>query len=418
MSSSVTSGRLADCARSQSALACCSLSCCARSFRRRVEASSYCCAELLLRFLHLGRQRPVAKANAARRLVHQVDGLVREEAVGDVAGGELRGGLHRVVADRDLVMVLVARADPHEDRDGLLDRGLLDHDGLEAALERGVALDVLAELVERRRADALELAARERWLQDVGRVDRALGGAGADERVQLIDEEDDVVRVPELLDDLLEALLELAAVLGAGDERADVEGEHALPLQRLGHVALDDAVREALRDRGLADARLADEGGVVLRAAAQDLDDPLDLLLAADDRVELLGLGHRREVHAELVKRRGLGLGGLAARGGRLRGRGVLLAERGDDLVAHLFERHAERLEHARRDALALADEAEEEVLGADVAVAELAGLVDGQLDDLLGARRKGDLARGGGRVAAADDEFHGGADFGELHAK
>src|SRR5207244_9650835 len=112
---------------------------------------------------------------------------------------------------------------------------------LEAALERGVALDVLAELVERRRPDALQLPARERRLEDVGRVDRALGGTRADERVQLVDEQDDVVRVTELLDDLLEALLELTAVLRARDERADVQREDALALQRLRHGALHDA---------------------------------------------------------------------------------------------------------------------------------------------------------------------------------
>src|SRR5581483_1072536 len=260
--------------------------------------------ELLLGFLHVGRQRRVAQADAARGLVHEVDGLVRQEAIGDVACRELGRRLHRVVADGDLVVVFVARADAHEDRLRLLDRGLLDHHGLEAALERRVALDVLAGLVQRRRADALKLDARERRLQDVRRVDRTLRRTRPHERVQLVDEQDDVVRVTELLDDLLEALLELAAVLRARDERPDVEREHALALQRLGHVTLHDAVREALGDGGLADARLSDERRVVLGAAAQDLDDALDLLLAADDRIELLRLGHRGEVHAELIERR------------------------------------------------------------------------------------------------------------------
>ena len=112
--------------------------------------------------------------------------------------------------------------------------------------------------------------------------------------------------VLDLLDDLLEALLELAAVLRAGDERADVERQDALVEQRLGHVAGHDALRETLDDGRLADARLADEGGVVLGPARQDLDDPLDLLLAADDRIELAGARRLREVDAQLVDRRRL----------------------------------------------------------------------------------------------------------------
>ena len=75
--------------------------------------------------------------------------------------------------------------------------------------------------------------------------------------------------VLDLLEDGLEPLLELAAVLRAGDHRAEVEGDEALAAQRLGHVAVDDALGQALDDRGLADAGLADEHRVVLRAAAR-----------------------------------------------------------------------------------------------------------------------------------------------------
>jgi hypothetical protein len=160
----------------------------------------------------------VTQANARRGLVDQVDGLVGQVAVGDVADRQVGGGLDRLVRDRDLVVLLVPLADAHEDVDGLLERGLLDHDGLEAAFEGGVALDVLPVLVKRGRADALELATRQRRLEDVRGIDRAFGRAGTDERVQLIDEEDRVVRVAQLLDDLLEPFLELAAVLRAGDE--------------------------------------------------------------------------------------------------------------------------------------------------------------------------------------------------------
>ena len=70
--------------------------------------------------------------------------------------------------------------------------GCDDEDRLEAPLERGVLLDALAVLVERRRADAAQLAARERGLEQVGRVHRALGRAGADDGVQLVDEQDDL----------------------------------------------------------------------------------------------------------------------------------------------------------------------------------------------------------------------------------
>ena len=114
------------------------------------------------------------------------------EAVGDVAVGEHGRGDERGVADVDAVVRLVALLQPAQDRDRVRDGRLADEDRLEAPLERGVLLDVLAVLVERRRADRAQLAAREHRLEQVRRVDGALGRARADDRVQLVDEEDDL----------------------------------------------------------------------------------------------------------------------------------------------------------------------------------------------------------------------------------
>ncbi len=90
-----------------------------------------------------------------------------------------------------------------------------------------------------------------------------------------------------LLEHGLQPFLELAAVFRTGDQRAEVEREQLLVLQALRHVAIDDAQRQALGDGGLADAGLADQDGIVLGPARQHLDGAADLLVAADDRIEL-----------------------------------------------------------------------------------------------------------------------------------
>ena len=216
----------------------------------------------------LGRHRVDLDAQLARRLVDEVDRLVREEAVREVAVRQHGRRDERGVLDPHTVVDLVALLQPAQDADRVLDRRLGDVHLLEAALERGVLLDVLAVLVERRGADHAQLAAGEHRLDHVAGVHRALGGTGADDGVELVDERDDLAGgVGDLLEHGLQALLELAAVLGAGDHRAEVERDEALVLQAFGHVAVGDASREALDDRCLADARLADEHRVVLGAA-------------------------------------------------------------------------------------------------------------------------------------------------------
>ena len=233
-------------------------------------------------------------AQAAGRLVDQVDRLVGQEAVGDVALGELSGRDQRRVHDAHAVVHLVALAQTAQDRDRV-GHGRLAHEHRgEAPLERRVLLDVLAVLVERRRADRAQLAAREHRLEQVGRVDGALGRTGADDRVQLVDEQDDAaVGRGDLLEHGLEALLELAAVLRAGQQGAQVERPDAAPLEALGDVARDDALGEALDDRRLADAGLADQHRVVLGAPRQHLHRAPDLVVAPDHGIELAALGDR-----------------------------------------------------------------------------------------------------------------------------
>ncbi len=167
---------------------------------------------------------------------------------------------------------------------------------------------------ERGGADGAQLAASERGLEHVAGVDGALGGAGADESVQLVDEEDDLaVGLVDLLEHGFEAVFKLAAKLCAGEHRAQIQRDDALVAQDLRHVALEDAAREAFDDGGLADAGFADEYRVVLGAAAEYLDDTANLLIAADNGVELAAAGEVGQVLGVFFQRLELALGVLVS---------------------------------------------------------------------------------------------------------
>ena len=101
----------------------------------------------------------------------------------------------------------------------------------------------------------------------------------------------------------LQALFELAAIFGAGDERAHVERHQLLVFERFRHVAVDDAQRQAFDDRGLADAGLADQHRIVLGAARQHLDGAADFFVAADDGIELAAARRFGEVAGVFLQR-------------------------------------------------------------------------------------------------------------------
>ena len=193
--------------------------------------------------------------------------------------------------------------------------------------------------------------------------------------MDLVDEGDDLaVRVLDFVEHALQALLELTTVLRAGHHGAQVKGDELLALQGGGHVARHDTLGQALHDGGLADARLTDQHRVVLGTAAQDLNHTANLLVTADDRVELAFLGGGRQVGRVLLQSL---VRAFRVRAGDFRaaahaGHSLTQGSGGDAVFLQDFSRLV-RL--AGRDA-------DEQVLGGDVFVAHLLhfllGLGDG----------------------------------------
>ncbi len=284
-----------------------------------------------------GRQRINLHTQSGRGFVHQVDGLVRKEAVGDVALRQHGRGHNRGVLDAHAVVHFVALLQAAQNRDRVLDGRLADLDGLETALKRSVLLDVFAVLVERSRADGSQLAPRKRRLQHVGSVHRAFGRSRTDERVQLVNEQYDLpFGLGDFFQHRFEPVLELAAVLRARYQRREIERHDALGLEDFRHVAGDDPLGETLDDGRLAHSRLADQNWIVFRAPRENLHHAPNLFITADDGIELAAARRVREVARVLFDRAIGGFGILGRNAMAAANRGHCLQ---DGIVARAMAR-------------------------------------------------------------------------------
>ena len=261
---------------------------------------------------------------------------------------------------------LVTLLESAQDRDGVLDGGLAHVHLLESTFQRRILLDVFAVLVERGRADHAQFTARQHGLDHVAGVHGALGTARADDGVQFVDEGDHLTGgVGDLLQHCLQPLLELAAVLRSRQQAGDVERDESLVLQTLGNVAVGDATGQALDDGGLAHTGFADEHRVVLGATTEHLDDPANLGIATNHRIDLSVTGALGEVLSVLLECLELLLG-------------ILI---GDTMTAaHVAQRlqeflaaHAESLVHR-----------EQKMLDAEVIVLQILLITLGHLEDVV----------------------------------
>ncbi len=91
------------------------------------------------------------------------------------------------------------------------------------------------------------------------------------------------------------------------------------------------------------------------------------------------------------------------------------VAEQVENFFANFFELQAEVHQHLGGDAFPFAQQAEQDVLGADVVVVEVAGLFHRVFDDLLGPRRLRQLAHRDHFGSALDELFDFEADLAQI---
>ena len=294
----------------------------------------------------------------------------------------------------------VALLESPQDGDGVLDRRLADENGLEAALERGVLLDVLLVFVECGGADATQVPPCESGFQHVRSVHRAFGRAGAHQRMELVNEKNNLpARFLDLLEHRLQAVFELAPIFGAGDERPEIERHQALGLQGFWNVACDNSPGDALHNRGLADARLADQHGIVFGAARQNLDDTANFLVAAYHRVELGAPGKFGQIARIALQRLEFLLG--------VRVRHTMRAAHGDERLENRVVGHPEAREQSARGVVGFLGEGQEQMLGRDEFILERLGLRRRPVQDLLQGRGK-IVLRGAANLGKAVEQLLG----------
>ncbi len=211
--------------------------------------------------------------------------------------------------------------------------------------------------------------------------------------MDLIDEQDRIGVRFQFLDDLLQALLEIAAITRAGEQRAHVEREHGRCGQHLRYFAIDDALGKPFRDCSLANAGFADEQRVVLLAAAQHLDGAIDLGIAANDRIDLAVARLLVEIDAIGIERLALLLRILAALGvgflidaahrPRL-GYAGSLRDAVADVVHRVIAGHVLLLQEVRRMALALREDRNQHIGTGDFLAPRGLNVNHGTLHDAL----------------------------------
>src|SRR6266496_3798645 len=166
--------------------------------------------------LHIRRAGHGIDPGARAGFIHHIDGLVWKKASRDIAIRKSDGSLQRFVGELCFVVRLVLGSKTFQDLNGFINRRRIYFYRLETPLQRCVFLDVLTVLVHGGRADTLQFATTQSWLDNVRRVHSPFSRTCPDNGVQLVDEKNYVLGPTDFVHHSFDSLFELPAVFCSG----------------------------------------------------------------------------------------------------------------------------------------------------------------------------------------------------------
>ena len=158
------------------------------------------------------------------RFIHQVDGLIRQETVGNVTVAQFHCRDDGFVFDTHLMVVLVTLLQSTQDGDRAGRIRFVYHNCLETTFQCLILFEILLVFIEGSGTDAPQFTTGQGRFQNVGGIHGTFPFSGTHQRVDFIDKEDDVsVGLRHFVDNRFQTFLKFTFVFGTCNQRTHIQ---------------------------------------------------------------------------------------------------------------------------------------------------------------------------------------------------
>ena len=190
------------------------------------------------------------------RFIHEIDGLIGKEAIGDIAARQHGGSNQGVIGNAHAMVHLITLLETPKDGDCVFHGGLINKHLLETTFQGWILFDVLAMFIQGGGTDAAQFTAGEHRLEQVAGIHGATTGTGSHDSMNFVDKKHNLpLRGGYLLEHRLEPFFKLTAVFGAGNQSTHIQGDQLTILEGLGHVTIDNPLGQTFHDRRFTNPR-------------------------------------------------------------------------------------------------------------------------------------------------------------------
>ena len=243
--------------------------------------------DLTLEFIQFLRHGFHFHLQGGTGFIHQVNGLIRQKTVCDIAVAQACRGNQGIIVNMNTVIGFETVFQAAQNRNGIFYIWFADLNLLETTFQRGIFFDVLAVFVECGGTDHVQFASCQHWFKQICCVHAAFGFAGAYQVVDFINEQDNLsLAVLDFIQNGFQTLFEFAAVFSARDQAAHIQLDELLVFQGFRHIILENTPGQSFYYGSFADTGFTDEDRVVLGFTGKNFHDTADLLVTSDDGVD------------------------------------------------------------------------------------------------------------------------------------
>ena len=131
----------------------------------------------------------------------------------------------------------------------------------------------------------MDLSSGKCWFKKIGSIHGPLGGAGANNYVNLVNKGDYIPGSGNFIQYSLESLLKFPPVLRPCYQLTHIQSENSSVLQIIRDVTLNNPLGQPFHNSGFPDPRFTYNYGIVFQAATQNLYGLSNLFIPPDNRV-------------------------------------------------------------------------------------------------------------------------------------
>ena len=255
-----------------------------------------------LQLLDGGGRSIRGKTQAGGCFVNQVDCLIRQESLRYIACRKPNRRRDCFIRNAYPMVHFIGVLQCCQHLHGNRFCRLLHAHRLKPPLKGGILFNMLAVFLKSGCANQLNFPSCQSRLKNIRGINRALCRTCPDDGMDFINEKNDIACRLYILQCLFHAFLKFPTIFRACDHSGQIQRKNPLMPQGIGHIAITDFLRQTLHNRRFPDTGVTHQAGVILRSAAQNPNDTLNLLLSADNRVEFSLLCQCRHISAEFIQ--------------------------------------------------------------------------------------------------------------------